>query len=333
MSLFPPAWTGRSEKEALKAVMKLHSDKKLLRVVLEAPNPYVKKAAIERIRSDEALLRIMNIQLEDFDSGGSREYNLGSVKRYAFARIRDEEILTEAALLVKPYDDKYIDKIGDDALLYRLANAYYLPNAFQKIQDDQLQIRLARHNARYIDYVRKKSGDDWAQLLLEKDVSVDKAAEYARQMILNGDKRGVTVLARHLQNDLPPATLQKLEALRESYDGKELWTQIGLLGAFPFAGTEKYCRAIIDGGDPRGLDIMINAVKSNPSKKEAALLVMAIRELYGKAKSSAKPELLSKIKALPDGDYGRHADYKSTICGYTDHTDNGISAHFDAARL
>ena len=409
MSFLTPAWKGENKEKGLKAVAKLREDDKLYQVVLEAPLPDVKRAAIDRIADDAVLLQIQKLQPAAFSSLGAKEYNLASIKKFAFERMKDERAITEAALLKKPEKPDYLDKIHDDALLCRLAKAYDLPAAFDRIRDDKTQIALAQERLRYVDRVRCKRGPDWELLLLDgdwpRDPRVENAraeilswdpkhpavnnfgirllqdycrwnskglppdvfgrleqlneqfagielwarigmlglfppralpkknvVEYARQMILDGNRRGATVLMRHLQKELPPETIEAIETLRRSCSGQELWAQLGLLGLFPAEKSADYCRAMIDGGDWRGLDILINTVKNSPHSPEAAAAVRTIKELYRKAAGAQSAEL-PRFRALPEGSYGRHADFQSTVCGYSDHTDNGVQVHFDTAAL
>ena len=410
MLFLTPAWKGENKDKGIKSVGKIKGDDKLYQVVLEAPIPDVKRAAIDRISDDAVLLKIMQIPLSSYFSLGAKEYTLRNIKQYAFEHMKDEKVITEAALLKKPEKDGFLDKIRDEALLFRLAQAYYLPAAFKRISDDKKQIELAQARLEYVDLVRNKHGYDWELLLLDGDcpqnmsveyahsdilsfdtlgpvvsnsgirllqnylrynrkdlppdvsgkleklndcyggielwarigmlglfpprkIPKDKIVEYAKQMILEDNRRGVTVLMRHFQEDFPPEKLEQLEKLRRTYAGRELWTQIGLLGFFPREKTTEYCLELINGGDWRGLDIMLNAVKEAPYTLEAASMMHAVKELYRRAAGERDADLMDKFKTLREGRYGRHADYQSTACGYTDHVDNGVAVHYDLATL
>ena len=337
MSLFAPKWKSENKEKAIKSVQKIVSIEKLLEAVMQAPLYDVKAEAVKCITDDQILLRIIRTGLNEFSSLGSPKYNLDRLKQLAFERMSDEQMITEAALIIKPDNDRYIDKISDENMLFRLAQKYYLPSAFMKILDNRKQIELAMHNNAYVEYVRLKRGEDWVRLGLKGLFPDNKTMSYAKQIILDGNEKGFVILKQYIQNHpqrFPTDKLKELDELGKKYTGKELWVQIGLLGFFPLEETAEYCHEILDGSDLRGVDILLNAAKKYQNNiSVVSNIIDPIIELYRKAKSDHNAGMIKGLQTIPEGEYGNHVDGDFHYCDYVDHEDKGVVRHFDVSEL
>ncbi|MDR0537276.1 MAG: HEAT repeat domain-containing protein [Tannerellaceae bacterium] len=68
MGLFTPAWKSIDEKKAQKAVKKINNQKKLARIVAEAPTVEARKTAIEQLIPEQHQPLLAMIAKEDYDS-------------------------------------------------------------------------------------------------------------------------------------------------------------------------------------------------------------------------------------------------------------------------
>lgn len=332
----------------------------------------IKQRAFECMRDEAAITEAALIRKPEKDDFVDKVHDEDLLYRLAstyylpaaFDRITDDKKQIELAQRRLSYVDRVRNKRGYDWELLLLDGDYpkdaRVENARSSILDgdrgtpvvNNFGIRLLQDYLRYnqkdlpIDTSTKlRELNDryagielWARigmlgLFPPRDIPTSAVSDYAKQLILEGRNRGATVLMRHFADDLPTEKLEEIERLRMTCSGQELWRQIVLLGVLPAEKMVEYCRELVDGGDWCGLEALVSLVREKPHTREAASAVRAIKEIYHNATAGQTADALRRCRSLPDGMYGRHVDYESTTCGYTDHMDNGVQVHFDMADL
>ena len=117
MGLFDPIWKTnryRREKLAVAAVRRIRNEDKLFEIAISAPLRDVRIAAVEGIKNDQLLRKIVEDSIFDIDVG-----------KAAVERIRDERVLRELAMspsvsgtVIALYA---LDRIRDQKLLADIA--------------------------------------------------------------------------------------------------------------------------------------------------------------------------------------------------------------------
>jgi hypothetical protein len=97
MGLFTPAWKSNNEKRALRSIEKMTDPEKLKRVVKEAENRYVRKAAVEKLTDQNVLA---DVAKNDSDS---------DVRKAAVEKLTDQNVLADVA---KNSNDRKIRRIS-----------------------------------------------------------------------------------------------------------------------------------------------------------------------------------------------------------------------------